>query len=86
MDRGAWLPTVHRVAKSWTGLSNSHKGVTHSDVPVKGDPGRCPAESESGERWGWAAATGTPRSERAPQAWQDQEADGVQRARGVRTD
>ena len=22
MDRGAWWATVHRVAKSWTGLSN----------------------------------------------------------------
>jgi len=24
MDRGAWQATVHRVAKNWTGLSNSH--------------------------------------------------------------
>ena len=24
-DRGAWWATVHRVAKSWTQLSNKHK-------------------------------------------------------------
>ena len=25
MDRGAWWPTIHGVAQSWTGLSDLHK-------------------------------------------------------------
>ena len=33
MDRGAWLATVHRVAKSWTQLSNKH-------ARMKVSPGR----------------------------------------------
>ena len=24
MDRGAWQATAHRIARSWTGLNNSH--------------------------------------------------------------
>ena len=29
-DRGAWPPIVHRVAKSWTGPSNSHTQGSHA--------------------------------------------------------
>ena len=27
MDRGAWRATVHRIARSWTGLNNSHTAL-----------------------------------------------------------
>ena len=33
MDRGAWWPTVHGVAKSWTRLSN----LTHTTIPTTGN-------------------------------------------------
>ena len=35
MDRGAWWPTVHGVAKSWTRLSDS-KAQQHYSLPSKG--------------------------------------------------
>ena len=27
MERGAWRATVHRIARSWTGLSNLHTAL-----------------------------------------------------------
>ena len=35
MDRGAWLATVHRVAKSRTRLSNFTHSLTHSLTKIK---------------------------------------------------
>ena len=33
MDTGAWRATVHRVAKSWTQLSNSHLHILELRMP-----------------------------------------------------
>ena len=35
MDRGTWWPTVHRVEKSWTWLSNYEQHSTGHDIVIK---------------------------------------------------